>query len=198
LGRAYLRIPEIANFDEAEHWTQESLRARAENDHHGRGRCFSQLGAIFLHQAQEESRKQREGEEIASLLAKAAQMYEAALSALPSTAIRDRGVIHNQLGVVYTMAGRVEKAVQHFQQDIRICEDAGDRFGAGQARFNLAGTLWRAGRLGDARAYAEAALENYRVFGEDAAAQIREAEELISKLDRAEAGTGSRPASGMR
>ena len=86
---------------------------------------------------------------------------------MPATAVTERGPVHNQLGIIYSElcvyreAGYIDRALHHFQQDIRYCEQAGDIFGAGETRRNVALALYRAGRLSDARAYAEAALANF-------------------------------------
>ena len=129
----------------------------------------------------------RPGKELDRHLAEAAQLYEQALEKIPETAITDRGVVHNQLGNIYSEARDIDRALQHYRQDIRYCEEAGDQFGAGETRYNVALALRDAGRLDDARAYAEAALANYQPFGERATAQIQRTGRLIAAIDKAAA-----------
>jgi hypothetical protein len=52
-------------------------------------------------------------------------------------------------------------------------------------RFNVALALLGADQLTDARAYAGAALANFRTFGNRAAAHIQNAERLIADIDQA-------------
>jgi tetratricopeptide (TPR) repeat protein len=118
-------------------------------------------------------------------IAEAARLYEQALDMMPATAVTERGIIHSQLGNIYNDAGDIDRALHHYQQDIRYCEQTGDIFGAGETRANVAIALLRADRLTDARAYAEAALVNFRTFGDRAADHIQEAERLIAAIDQA-------------
>jgi hypothetical protein len=74
--------------------------------------------------------------------------------------------------------------MHHYQQDIRYCEQAGNIFGAGETRRNVALALYRAGRLSDARAYAEAALANFRTFGDRAAQRSQAIQRLIAQIDK--------------
>jgi tetratricopeptide (TPR) repeat protein len=106
---------------------------------------------------------------------------------MPATAVKERGTIHNQLGNIHHNADDTDRALHHYQQDIRYCEQTGDIFGAGETRANVAIALLDAGRLSDARAYAEAALANFRTFGDRAAAHIQRTEHLIAAIDQAAA-----------
>ncbi len=65
---------------------------------------------------------------------------------IPATAVTERGITHNQLGNIYGESGNIERALQHYQQNIRYCEQAGDILRAGRARTNVAITLLSAGR----------------------------------------------------
>jgi len=103
----------------------------------------------------------------------------------PATGVRERGTIHSQLGIIYRHGGDLDRALRHYQQDIRNCERAGDIFGAGQTLRNVAVTLATADRLSDARAYAEAALANFPTFGDHAADAIQKTESLIADIDEA-------------
>ncbi len=70
-------------------------------------------------------------------------------------------------------------------------EQAGDTFGAGQTRRNVAIALLEADRLADARSYAVAALANFESFGDRAADHIQETQRLIEDIDQAAAKQGS-------
>jgi tetratricopeptide (TPR) repeat protein len=124
-------------------------------------------------------------EELARHIAEAARLYEQALDMMPATATTERAVIHNQLGNIYDDAGDIDRALHHYRQGIQSADKTGDIVAAGQWRFNVAITLLRAGRLADARAYAEAALANFRAFGDRAADHIQETEGLIAAIDQA-------------
>ncbi len=119
------------------------------------------------------------------MLNDAAQHYQQALQLFPSSAIDDLGVTHHhQLGYIFGEVRDIDRALQHYQQSIRYKEQAGNIFAAGETRFNVAIDLLLAARHDDARAYAEAALANFRKFGDCAAAQIQRAEQLIADIDK--------------
>ena len=134
---------------------------------------------------------ERPADELARHLTDAMRSYTDALDLLPDTAVHDRGVIHNELGTIWANAGDIDRALHHFQQDIRYCEQAGDLHGAGVTRRNSARVLAAAGRLDDARVYADAALANFREFGDRAADDIQHTEDLIAAIDQAEAQAGA-------
>ena len=184
IGRAYRNIADLRNLDEAERWYRMSLDLRAPHDGLGRGRCVGQLGLIAYERFNDARVAKRPVGELAHHLAEAARLYEQALDMMPATAVTERGTIHNQLGIIYRNAGDIDRALYHYQQDIRYCERAGDIFGAGETRANVAMALLAAGRLSDARAYAEAALANFRTFGDRAADHIQDIERLVANIDQ--------------
>jgi tetratricopeptide (TPR) repeat protein len=185
LGHVYLMIVDLRNLDEAERWYRKSLDLRAADDGLGRGNCVSQLGLVAFQRFKDARTTKRPVEELARHLAEAARLYEQALDMTPATAVTERGVAHSQLGNIHSDAGNIDRSLHHYQQGVRHCEQAGDIFGAGQTRHNVALALRNAGRLSDARAYAEAALANYRTFGDRAADDIQRTERLIAAIDQA-------------
>ncbi len=64
---------------------------------------------------------------------------------------------------------------------------AGNFYAAGTTRYNVALMLYQQGRLPDARAYAEAALRNFQVYGPRAAADIEETQRLLQAIVQAQA-----------
>jgi tetratricopeptide (TPR) repeat protein len=104
---------------------------------------------------------------------------------IPATAVSERGIAHNMLGNIYDDTGEIDRALHHYRQSIQYADKAGDIFAAGKRRFNVAVTLFGRGRFTDARAYAEAALANFRTFGDRAAVYIQKAERLIAEIDQA-------------
>jgi tetratricopeptide (TPR) repeat protein len=184
LGHAYEGIADLRNLDEAERWYRKSLDLRAPDDRLGRGQCVGQLGQVAYARFKDARTAKRPVEELVRHIAEAARLYEQSLDMMPATAVTDRGAFHNQLGNIYSDAGDIDRALHHYQQDIRYCEQAGDIFGAGQTRLNVAMTLATAGRLPDARAYAEAALANFRTFGDRATDIIQTTERMIADIDQ--------------
>jgi tetratricopeptide (TPR) repeat protein len=191
LGHAYKNIVDLRNLDEAERWFGKSFDLRPPGDGLGRSRCVAQLGMVAYERFKDARTAKRPVEELARHLTEAAKLYEQALDMTPATAVAERGTFHNQLGIIYDDVGDTDRALRHYQQDIRYCEQAADIFGAGQTRENVAITLLKVGRLSDARAYAEAALANFRTFGDRAADAIRKVERLIALIDEAVAKKSS-------
>jgi tetratricopeptide (TPR) repeat protein len=185
LCHAYIAIADLRNLDEAERWSRKSLDLHPPGDALGRARSIATLGAVFYSRFMEAMAARRPGAECARHLAEGAKFYEQALEMLPESAVTDRGGAHLQLGGIYFAAGDSDSALKHLRQAVRYFEGAGDLFGAGQTRFNAAVTLLSAGRLDDARSFAEAALANFQTFGERAAADIQNAVTLIADIDKA-------------
>jgi hypothetical protein len=104
--------------------------------------------------------------------------------------------MHNQLGNLYQEVGQIEPAREHYERDVQICEQTGDRYGAGQTRYNLALMyLNAAGReaaparrcdlLRRAAAYAQASLRDYQHYQGRAADREAKAQRLIEDIARA-------------
>lgn len=185
LGHVYQDIADLRNLDESERWYRKSLDLRAPDDRLARGRCLGQLGLVAHERFLGARTAKRPVEELVRQLAEAARLYEQALDMMPATAVTEQGIAHNQLGNIYDDAGDIDRALLHYRQCIRYHEQAGDIFAAGETRENVAIALLNTGRPSDARAYAEAALANFRTFGDRAADNIQRTEHLIAAIDQA-------------
>ena len=197
LGNAFLSINSQRDLDEAERWYRRSLELAAGSDERARSRILAQLGRVAYERFDEARLQERPGEELFGFLDESTQLYEQALDTISRTGGPDRAALHHQLGNIYASAGDVERAFHHYRQGIRYSDEAGDMFGAGETRFNVAVVLLEAGRVSDARAYAEAALNNFMHFGERASSAVERARLLISTIERiakAETGPKSGPA----
>jgi tetratricopeptide (TPR) repeat protein len=164
-----------------------SLTLLSPRDALGRGASLGQLGKVALARFNEATKRQRAEGERLRFLNDAARYYEEALELFPPSAIIELGSTQNMLGYIFGEAGDLNRALQHYQQSIRYREQAGDVFGSGLTRYNVAIVLLSAGRFEDARAYAKASLANYRTFGDRAAEKIQKAEQLLALIDQAEA-----------
>ncbi|MCC2111468.1 MAG: CHAT domain-containing protein [Hyphomicrobiales bacterium] len=187
LGIAYMDIDSICDFDRAEHWLSQSFDLRAAGDDRGRAISTGQLGYISLRRFDQAVEQKQPDETCVGFLRDAERRYEEALDLLPSTAIVDRGVFHNALGLIYHRAGEIDLAAQRYQQSIHCCVQSGDAYRAAQTRLNVALMFLHAGRFPDARAYAEAALANFSEYGDRAAVKIEKAQRLLADIARAEA-----------
>jgi tetratricopeptide (TPR) repeat protein len=187
LGQAYIGVPELRDLDAAERWVRISLDLLPSGDTHGRSQRLAILGVVLFERCKDAKTSGRPIEEFAGLLAEAAQLYEQALKMMPKNAITDRGVILDRLGTIYCIMGDINRGLRHYRMEIRCCEEAGNTFGAALTRFNVALALLEAGRLEEARAYAEVALANYQIFGERAAVEIKKTEWLIDEINMAAA-----------
>ena len=182
LGHAYMGVPALRDLDQAERWYRRSLELREETDRLGRGGCAVQLGTVARQRCAEARAAGRSGYEILAHLNEAVRRYQEALDLLPSDAVDDQAVTHNQLGETYRNAGDLDRALPHYRQAICYEEAQGNRYGAAQARFNVALALHSAGLQADALEYAHAALRGFESYGDRAAEDIRDTQELIEEI----------------
>jgi tetratricopeptide (TPR) repeat protein len=184
LGHAYKDLPAIRDLDQAERWYRRSLELRDERDRLGRGKGHYTLGHIARERFEEAREADAPQEELLRHLNAAAQFYHQALALLPPDAVDDLAVAHNQLGIIYAEAGDFDRALPHWREAIRSHEGAGNLYAAAQTRGNVALALAQAGRLPEARAYAQAALRNFATYGPGAAAEVQETRGLIAEIER--------------
>jgi tetratricopeptide (TPR) repeat protein len=194
LGSAYRKVPAIRDLDAAEAAYQRSLALVDPNDALGRSRCIKQIGLVH-HERLTESRQRGEPAETVLKHAQAAeQHYRQALALCPSTALADLGLKHQALGALYADVGQTESAREHYEKSVQIFEQTGDRYGAGQTRFNMALMYAQAsGRetaparqrdlLQRAGAYARAALRDFQHYQGRAAAYEARAQGLLKRID---------------
>ncbi len=184
LGHAYEDIAGLRDLDRAESWYRRSLRLLGEPDNLGRGRCIGQLGCVAYERFLEGREAVKPKGELLGHLNAALKLYLDALEILPADAVGDLAVVHNQLGLIYSDGGDVDKALGHYREAIRHLEALRDLYRAARARFNVALLLRDAGRIRDALDYAKAALSNYESFGDRAAKEARRTREFIAKIQR--------------
>lgn len=193
LGHAYKDVPDIRDLDAAEAAYQRSLDLHDPNDALGRSRCIKQIGMVH-HERFGEARRQKKPTNTLLRHANAAEeRYLKALDLCPASAMVDLGPMHNQLGILYQNVGQTDRAREHYEKDVQICEQTGDRYGAGQTRFNIAvlyleaaGQKETAARQRDlllrAQAYAQAALSDYQHYKDRAAADEATAQQLLDAI----------------
>jgi tetratricopeptide (TPR) repeat protein len=185
LGNAYMVLPTLRDLDRAEGWYRRSLELHDERDRMGRGRCVGQLGFVAYSRFLDARTAQRPKEELLRYLNEAVSRYQEALDLLPSDAVNDLAVTHNQLGAIYRDAGDLDRAVQHYRESIQLKEEAGNHYGAAGTRFNVALSLLNAGRRADALEYAEAALRGFEPYGAGAGEWIERTRRLIAEIREA-------------
>ena len=182
LGHAYKNLPALRDLEAAERWYGRSLELHAEGDRLGRGKCVITLGNVAYERFKEARAAGAAKAELLQHLTAALNRYQQALALLPANAVNDLAVTHNQLGVIYDDAGQTARALEHYQQCVHYDEQAGNFYGAGQTRRNVAIMLTQQNRLADARAYAKAALRNFQVYGNRAAADIEQTQRLLNDI----------------
>jgi tetratricopeptide (TPR) repeat protein len=72
----------------------------------------------------------------------------------------------------------------HYREAIRYCEEAGDFYHAAQACYNVALAFAQSGRFADALEYARAALRHFETYGDDAAQDVEETRQLITRIEQ--------------
>jgi hypothetical protein len=76
---------------------------------------------------------------------------------------------------------------------MHLFEYGNDFHAVGQTGRNISLGLARSGRFADALLYAQVAIENYKIYGEHAAAEVKEVRELIASIrQEAESATAVR------
>jgi len=185
LGNAYLTISTIRNLEQAEQWYQRSLELRDERDKLGQAQCLTQLGYVAKEHFKEARTAKKPEKELKSHINDALQYYNKALEMIPSNAVNDLAVAHNQLGLIYGDVGDLDRALSHFRDSIRYKEVAGNLHSAAGTRYNVALILKQSGQLADALDYANAALRNYETYGEGAMEWIQKTRNLIAQIEKA-------------
>jgi tetratricopeptide (TPR) repeat protein len=188
LGHAYKALPGLRDLDAATRWYQEALDLFDEGDRLGRARCVGQLGYVHWDRFKEARNANRPDAELRALLTAARDAYQQALELLPADAVSDLAIAHNQLGLIYDDAGQLDAAVRHWQQSVRYDEVAGNRYGAASTRHNVAAALAENGRLRDGMLWAQAALRGFQTYGDRAAADMAETNQLIAAIEQGLAG----------
>ena len=196
LGHAYKDILAIRNLDAAEASYRYELDLLNPNDVSGQASTTGQIGMVH-HERFTESRQRGESAETQLEHAQAAEKYyQQALALCPPTAIADLGPMHNALGSLYADVGQAERAQEHYEKDVKIYEQIGDRYGAGRTRFNIALMYARAAEreptpsrqcvlLHRARAYAQAALRDFQHYQGRAADLEAKAQQLLADIAEA-------------
>jgi tetratricopeptide (TPR) repeat protein len=183
LGHAYKNVPGLRDLDQAERWYRRRLELTETHDTRGRANVTGQLGAVAFERFREGRKAREPVEQLARHLEGAINAYEQALQLLPTEDVRTLGVIHGQLGLIYSETRVTDGALQHFRQAIQYMEQQDDRYSAGEIRVNVAIALWKAGRNLEALLYAHAALRDFEVAGPGAAARVEHARQLIAKFE---------------
>jgi tetratricopeptide (TPR) repeat protein len=115
-----------------------------------------------------EARQQKRPEaELRQHLNTALKYYTDALNLFPPNAVNELAVTHKQLGDIWSDAGQIERALQHYTEGIRYAE-AAQNF---QGRFH------------EARLYAEAALRGFARYGAGAAEEVERTKGLLAEIE---------------
>jgi tetratricopeptide (TPR) repeat protein len=184
LGHAYTQIPTIRNLEKAEQWYQRSLELRDRQDRLGRSKCLTELGRVAHERFQQAQTTREPEEELRQHLNEALHCSAQALNLLPQNAVKDLAVAHNQIGNICRSAGDLDRAFLNYRETIRYEEAQGNLYGAANTRFNIALVLAQASRFDEALLYAQAALCNFKTFGDRAAADIQDTEQLIRLIEQ--------------
>ena len=184
LGNAYLKVPEVRDLDQAEHWFRLSLELRPDSDRHGRAQCHGSLGAVALDRFDDAVASGQPQPVLLEHLNAALRSYQQTLGLTPADDHQTRGITEDHLGQIFTWAGDTGQALHHFQRSVQHSEARGDLYGAGETRHNIAVLLIRDGRTDDALHYARAALDNFQQVGPGAAADADDERRYIAEIEQ--------------
>ena len=196
LGLAYTEIPAIRNLDAAEAAYQRSLDGWADNDHLNRSKTYQAVGMVHHERFNESLRRDEPAATVLKHAQAAEHYYRQALALCPPTSLRDLNPMHFQLGRLYADVGQTERAREHFEKDVQICEQTGNHYGAGRTRFNIGLMYLKAAArqatptrqqdlLERAQAYAQAALRDFQHYQGRADAEGAETQQLIDTIAQA-------------
>ena len=184
LGNAYLSISALRDLDQAEQWYQRSLELCDERDRLGRARCLGQMGLVAYERFNETHSAKQPEEELLCHINDALRCYQQALDMLPTNAIDDLAVVHNQLGNIYRDADDFNHARLHYLKTIHYREIQGNLYGAAQTHYNVALSHAGTGRFADALDYAYAAMRNYETYDDRAAEEMQRTRDLIAQIEQ--------------
>jgi len=193
LGHAYKNLPTIRDLDAAEAAYERSLILRNTNDTLGRSRCIKQIGMVHHERFRDASNREQSAEAVVHAQ-RAEKYYLEGLRLCPTDALTDLAPVHSQLGNLYREVGHLQKAREHYELDAQYEEKAGNHFGAGKTRFNMAIMYVQASGTEDqpsqqranllrARAYAEAALRDFKHYQGRAAKYEVEVHDLLDLIN---------------
>jgi tetratricopeptide (TPR) repeat protein len=130
-----------------------------------RAAILGQLGLVAYERFREARAAKKLRPELLRHLNDALRRYIEELELTPPDAVGQLAVTHHQLGNIYGDAGDLDRALHYWRESIRLEEASSDLYGTATTRHNVAIALKNAGRLADARQYAEAALRDYQTSG---------------------------------
>jgi tetratricopeptide (TPR) repeat protein len=179
LGLIHQTIPSLRNRRRSEHYFQQSLELCSIHQGTLRSLNLCQLGQWAYERF---VKYKRAGLFNATLLKRALQYYQEALSEMPVNVRDHLAIIHNQLGNVLGDAGDLANAMAHYRIAVREHEAVGDYFKAAQTRYGIAVTLVEANQLQNALEYARSAQRTYAKLGKFAEKDVKWTQGLIDLI----------------
>jgi tetratricopeptide (TPR) repeat protein len=155
LGHAYKDLSALRDLDEAERWYRKSLELTPQGDRVLRAAGFGSLGLVAGQRFEEARATQKPDIEILRHLNDAIHWHSEALEMTPPDAVGPLAVVHAALGTMYAEACKIDRALQHYREAIRLQEAQGSPYHAALIRYNVGVSLKRVGRFADARQYAK-------------------------------------------
>jgi tetratricopeptide (TPR) repeat protein len=184
LGRVYQDVPGASDLDEAERWFRRASELFGELDTVGRAISVGALGGVAYARFFKARAAGADSGQLDRQLNDAASAYLRALKLTPTDDVEHLAAIHLKLGNIYNDAGDMTRALGYFQRAIRYEEGRGDRYRAGQTRYDIAYALDDTGRRHDALLYARAALRDLEAVGSGAVGAAEKAGQLIAYIEQ--------------
>ncbi len=184
IGQAYKDIDAMRALADAEYWLRHSLKMRPEHDRQGQAISLRELGGVALSRFWEARDANAPEAELLRHLNTALQFYSQTLWEFPQHGVDELAVAHHVLGRIYAEYSDVDRALGHFCKSIRYHEKAGNLYKGTGTRYDVALVLAASGRLASALEYARDALRNFETFGDDAAQDIEQTQQLITRIEQ--------------
>ena len=184
LSRAYARIPDIRNLEEAENWCLRSIELIKETDALTYCKCLRQMGVIAHYRFLDALATNQPAKELNNLFNLAVYSLTQSIELIPKTMFEELMPTYNELGALFGRVNMVEESLDNYRKAIFYAENLGDRYRAAVFRYNVAHMLANTGRKDDALEYARSALRSIEIYGDEALEMITSAKALITELNK--------------
>jgi tetratricopeptide (TPR) repeat protein len=183
IAEAYVGIPVVRNYDQANEWVKKSLGLLNKRQQVERSLALATRGKINSEKFVQSVSENQPAEEKVKLLNAALESYFFALDTAPENADSERGNLHESIGYLYLQSdAQLEIAIEQYEMAIRCYEKTANTFQASKTRFNLAIALFLLNQRALSQDYALAALKGFDALGLDALVEYQKVSQFLKRF----------------